>query len=422
MAESVRGSRGQPSAELTRRELLAAAAALGTALPAPARALDATMNPTPGVSAERKAWEDFCDALHGLGPLLDTPAAKGDAVTRAEGVRALARLAALGLERIVELADPRHPDFFELQTPVRKYMGDNPDQTYRVAAIEGDGTYRVRGTAAGAVGVEIGVYAGGFSSGQRAAARRLVAMIDENQLTRAPDASFELVLSAREHAGNWIRLEPDCESMLIRTYFHDRALRRAHAMPTIVREDAGEPAPPLALAVLSRRLLGVAAFVEGSLVWWQRMWLRLRGLPPNRLTPMPDDGTVQTPAGVRYLEGLVKLARNEALVIDVAPREEPAYWSFVLQNAWGETPDWRDRPVVLNNRELLRGRDGRVRLVVAHRDPHAAGVVPAAGVPPLNWMDMAGHEELLLALRWRGRSSLPETRARVQPFTESGRA
>ena len=124
---------------------------------------------------------------------------------------------------------------------------------------------------------------------------------------------------------------------------------------------------------------------------------------------MPDDGTVQTPSRVRYLNGPVALEPGEAFVVEFTPQGEPGYWSWVLQNVWGETPDWRDRPVILNHRELMRDGTGRIRIVVAHENP---------GVP--NWMDMAGRQRLLLSLRWRGESALPHVTTRVLGVRELG--
>ena len=40
----------------------------------------------------------------------------------------LSGYATLALERFVEHGDVDRPEFFDLQTPIRKYMGDNPDQ------------------------------------------------------------------------------------------------------------------------------------------------------------------------------------------------------------------------------------------------------------------------------------------------------
>ena len=65
--------------------------------------------------------------------------------------------------------------------------------------------------------------------------------------------------------------------------------------------------------------------------------------------------------------------------------------------------------MIKNNREVARGEDGSVQLVVAHRDP---------GHP--NWMDMAGHRKLLISLRWRGEEPLPEVTPTVVDVASLG--
>jgi hypothetical protein len=380
--------------EFTRRALFRGAASLAVlAAAAPSDAREP-------LSSERGLWERYCEALRGLGALLD--AIGGDALDRIEGVRCLSRLAALGLDQWVEHADPERPTFFELQTPVRKYLGDNPDQSYRAARIDGRLGYRVRGTLQGAAGVEVSVYAGSFE--RQSGPRKLIAALDETQLAAAPNGSYELELSAEPRPGVWVRLEPDAHSLLIRTYFWDRALRLAHPAPIIERSGSTRP-QPLSAGSLERGLLGSIAFVDGSLHFW-RGWLeRVSRLEPNKFFPMPDAGDLQTPRAVRYLEARVQLAPSEALLLEGTPQAEPDYWNLVLQNRWGETPDWRAHAVCLNNRELRREPDGRVRVTVAAR-----------GNGALNWLDTAGHSELLLALRWRGDTPLPEFKTRVVPI------
>ena len=356
-----------------------------------------------------EAWVAFCDSLKPLANHIVGPSSEDDLQLRTDGLRALGRLVSLGLDRFVEHGDPRHPSFYDLQTPTRKYLGDNPDQSYRSAAIEGSGTYRIRGDASGAAAIEICVYAGSFRSDEDApgGGRRLVDSLDETSIVFADGDRFEIFLRPHDapaaRARNELCLSPDANSVLIRTYFWDRSLRTSHALPNIERIDVDGPRPPLDAETLLRGWLATAMFVDGSLGWWNDFpGIRTA---PNELIEMPDDGTVQTPSRVRYLNGRVEIAEDEALVLDFRPENEPAYWSWVLQNLWGETPDWRDRPIVKNNRELARDADGRVRVVIAHRDP---------GHP--NWMDMSGHQRLLLSLRWRGESPLPAVTTRVVSF------
>jgi hypothetical protein len=341
------------------------------------------------------AWVAFLDALKPLARHVTGPESLGNQLNQTEGIRCLSRLVSLGLDRFLEHGDPRHPAFYDLQTATRKYLGDNPDQTYRGVAVEGSGTYRIRANAAGAAGVEVGVYAGSFRSDDErpGGGRRLVDSFDETGLSIEDDGTFELFLTLegndRSGARNQLRLAEDANALLIRTYFWDRSLRQTHPMPTIERLDLQEPAPPVDPASVLRGFIATTMFVDGSLEWWNTF----QGIvtEPNELIVMPDDGTVQTPSLVQYVNGRVELAEGEAFVMEFEPRDEPDYWSWVLQNVWGETPDWRDRPIVLNNRDVLREPDGRVTIVIAHEDPGVG-----------NWMDMAGHRRLLLSLRWRG--------------------
>lgn len=349
-------------------------------------------------------WGQFCDAIRPLAQRVSPSLSPDDPTTQVEGIRCLSRLVSLGLDRFVEHGDPRYPSFYELQTATRKYLGDNPDQTYRAAPLEGRGTYRVRGSVAGAAGVEIGVYAGTFESGGSAnGGRRLVRSRDERTLQISDHGTYELTLGPGAGSGNHLQTDPDANALLIRTYFWDRALRVAHPMPTIERLDVTSPPLPLDLSTLARGMLATAAFVDGSLAFWNAF----EGIrtAPNTLIQMPDDGTVQTPSRVRYLNGVIELEPTQAFVLDLMPKKEPSYWSVVLQNMWGETPDWRYHNIVLNNRELVRKADGSVRIVVSDRNPKTESLP--------NCMDRTGHRRLLLSLRWRGEEELPKWASRV---------
>ncbi len=384
------------------------AAALGA--PEAVRPLIHTLaNPADTISSG-EAWVAFCDSLKPLANHVTGPSSLGDLQIQTEGIRLLGRLVGLGLDRFVEHANAEHPSFFDLQTATQKYLGDNPDQTYRSAAIDGTGTYRIRGNARDAAGVEIGLYAGSFRSDDESpnGGRRLVDSLDETHLGIEDDGSFEILVrpasgDASEDADtarNVLTSAPDANALLIRTYFWDRTRRQEHEMATIERIDVTTPRPPVDPSSLIRGFIATTMFIDGSLTWWNDF--KEIQTTPNEIFEMTDDGTVQTPSQIRYLNGLVEIETNQALILEFDTKDEPSYWSWVLQNVWGETPDWRDRPIVLNNRDVERDSSGRVQIVVAHSDP---------GQP--NWMDMSGHPRLLLSLRWRGDSPLPKVTTRV---------
>ena len=361
------------------------------------------------------AWVAFCDSLKPLASHVTGPSSLGELQIQTEGIRLLGRLVGLGLDRFVEHGDPEHPSFFDLQTATQKILGDNPDQTYRSAAIDGTGTYRIRGNARDAAGVEIGLYGGSFRSDEESSTggRRLVDSLDETHLAIEDDGSFEIFVrpaksdkSEDAEKGtplNVLRSAPDANAILIRTYFWDRTRRQEHEMATIERVDITVPRPPIDPASLIRGFIATTMFIDGSLTWWNKF--KEIQTTPNAIFEMADDGTIQTPSQIRYLNGLVEINPDQTLILEFDTKNEPTYWSWVLQNVWGETPDWRDRPIVLNNRDVERDVSGRVRIIVAHSDP---------GQP--NWMDMSGHSRLLLSLRWRGKSPLPIVTTRVAPL------
>jgi hypothetical protein len=396
--------------EWTRREVLEAAsvtAALPALLVACGRDGGLPLEPPPALLAAGLTtglvWNRFCATLEDAAAALSNDAAPRSASDLAEGYRMITRLLGLALEMVVEGSDADRPAFFELQSPIRKYAGDNPDQRYAAAVIAGDRRYRIRGNRGNAVLVEVGIYAGSFSGGGQ---RRLVATLTEEELVFGPDGSIEIELApdADLSRPNQIQLAPDAINVLVRQYFADPHDKRAEWR--IERVPRAEPAPPLAADWLGGRLLGAALFVERNVkTWVEFVAERARG-PHNQLAPLADAGDLQTPKGVRYLEGYWKLADGEALVLEFEPAPVP-YWGFLVMNFWMESLEWRDRRVSLNSFQAKREADGRtVRIVVAARDP---------GHP--NWIDTAGHGEGPMSLRWaRGDGTLPEVRTQVVPL------
>jgi hypothetical protein len=136
-------------------------------------------------------WDRFCSTLASAGEPARGDGALDSPLDRAEGYRMLARLLGLALKRVADGSDADRPALFELQSPIRKYAGDNPDQRHAAAVIAGDRRYPIVGPRGNAVLVEVGVYAGNFSGGGQ---RRAVASGTERELAFAPDGSIELPL------------------------------------------------------------------------------------------------------------------------------------------------------------------------------------------------------------------------------------
>ena len=125
----------------------------------------------------------------------------------------------------------------------------------------------------------------------------------------------------------------------------------------------------------------------------------------------PDDQAKCQRAGgdsnIFYCQSRWRLAPDEALLVE--PRRIPRCdaWNFQLSNFWMESLDYRWHRIHVNQASARPGPDGRIRIVVAHRDP---------GPRFPNWLKTAGHTHGGMLFRWIGADEHPPIDTRVVPF------
>ena len=351
-----------------------------------------------------RTWADFCDSLKSAGDLVLRPGSPENAFDRAEGYRYLSRLARVALESYVEFADPAAPVLRRPAHETVKIGADNPDNYYQSATISGEHEYRIRGQRGTVHYLGIGTYAGNYGSGGR---RGQSGYIESADLEMDSEGFFEIILSCRPQSGrNWLPMEPDTSSLIVRQTFEDRAAEKIADL-TLERLGASGPPEPLTPLALDQGLAAAAAYVQGTASlfcdWSEGFRQDVNNLPP--FDPAIASAAHGDPH-IRYYHGYWELAPDEALVIEVTP---PAceYWNFQLNNHWMESLDYRYHRIDLNHHTASLREDGSVQLIVAHRDP---------GLP--NWLDTASHERGTMCLRWIRADSHPEPLARVVPFAE----
>ncbi|MDE2436206.1 MAG: hypothetical protein KGM49_08105, partial [Sphingomonadales bacterium] len=218
--------------------------------------------------------------------------------------------------------------------------------------------------------------------------------LHSGQMTVDAGGRFEVVLSQRDPGDgrNWLRLTPETNCILIRLVWNDRAQEVAPAM-TIARADhaAPEPASPTliadGLAWTAQAVLGYAELVRN---WWQgsqgNFSARLNRLDYSRAQYLSNGGV---PDRHVAFGGWEKMA-DEALVLEFTP-PPCEYWNFQLCNVWQENLDtFEDGNGWINNHRHVTEADGRVRVVIAERDPGLGG----------NWIDSYGHERGIWGLRF----------------------
>jgi len=343
-------------------------------------------------------WSSFCDDLKAAGDDILRPGVT-DPLDVAEGFRMLTRLLRGALEDRLEWAFPANPSLISTCHETIKIIGENPDNLYLGCPLNGKYEYRIWGTRGEAKWLSFNTFsAGGFGGGGRGTGTTL----HEEQLEISPDGTFEVTLSQHEHAGNWLRLEPDTTSLAIRqTFLHKKTDRRAELHIERIKAVPDAPAP-LSAEVLERRLTKIVRHVR-TIARIGADWAERNAVKPNIFWDAQKDDTRKFgDPQIKWQMAYLHLQPHEALIVEFVP-PKCDYWNIALHNHWMETLDYRYHQISLNSATATAASDGSVRCVVAHHDP---------GVD--NWLDLAGHTNAVLGVRWIGadveESVVPSTR------------
>lgn len=326
------------------------------------------------------AWREILAALDEAGAAVADLAGNAPAIDVAEGFGYVLDVLSDQVERAA-MRRSRRPFFVPAIMPVRKLFFDNPDTSYDLAVLDGDQRYRIRGQLGTSIYLAFSVYSGAMSKGQSTR----VANLADKDMRIARDGTFEVTLSPDETPGNWIRLDPDAHTIIVRQYFLDRT-GETPARYDIERLGETVTDPPLDDVGFAHTARSAARFVIVATSLARRRADARRG-DPNRFVEVAGHGAYGTP-DADYVACWYRLADDEALVVDVQP-PECRYWGVHLANRWGQSLDYRTRSGALNARTVTPNDDGSVRIVVSEKDPD---------VP--NWLDTAGHCEGWVLLRW----------------------
>lgn len=351
------------------------------------------------------AWNNFCDALKEAGEIVNSDKAPQDAFNRAEGYRYLTRLLRGGLESFLEHRDPAFPQLRCGAHETIKLGADNPDNRYESAPLNPQFDYRISGIRGSVDYLGLSTIINKYASG---GTMEVTGHIDARGLDISPDGTLEIIISQREHSGNWLPMGPKTNSITVRQTFQDRIEER-RAELKIERIGAGDDRPePLSAEKLERGLQGAVRFVKGSSQMFEN-WAE-SFLPTNNQLPPADQDYCQSIGGdpnIFYFHSAWELAADEVLVIDAPLIPECQTWNFQLDNWWMESLDYRHHTIHINKDTAHYNPNGSVRVVVSHTDP---------GVP--NWVETAGHAMGTMCWRWIGAQEHPELDTQVMKLAE----
>ncbi|CAK9890379.1 MULTISPECIES: DUF1214 domain-containing protein [Pseudomonas] len=335
-----------------------------------------------------QTWHAFCDVLKRSGDQILRAEAPADAHTRAEGFRYLSRLMRIALEMHVEFADPDFPGFFSPSHETAKIGADNPDNLYQYARLNGHNSYRVSGQRGSVAYLSFGTQKGGYETD---GTMTPTGAIDADHLEVNADGSFEIILSQQPTGGNWLRLEPESNALIVRQTFLDRKTEKP-AQLRIERIGSGDKPGPLDPHQLHQGLQRAASFVENTARLFAD-WAQGYQAHSNQLPPA-NQALCQSVGGdpnIFYYHSHWALEDDEALLIEVETVPDCDFWNLQINNYWMESLDYRYHRICLNKHSAQYNDQGGVRLILSARDP---------GLP--SWLETAGQRQGTLCLRWVG--------------------
>lgn len=369
--------------------MLGALASTGSLLPASAGAAPASS------ATDADLLRQFEAVLARINGAARTAFARSTArrpLDRAMGLLHIMNNISLGLAFHVHDADPMNPEIFQYMGPERKQGGDNQDALYLGIPVDSSQTYRLYGNRGSAKYISLTTVERGptpWGGGMGAA-------LFGRDLKVEANGDFEVIFSADERPGNWLKLGPNDFRVTIRQFFADWENER----PMEARiERLGPPAPPPQLTAESimAALEKTGLWVENTIVFWQDM-IDLFRRTPNQFASwrkQTNDKVNATPGGDPAI-CFWQVPEGMALIVRTRP-PECEFWNIEFNNPWWETNDYRYRLSGTNMHHAELEEDGEVIAVVAHEDP---------GVP--NWLDTAGFTEGLMGRRWIHAKTLPD--------------
>ncbi|MCH2173436.1 DUF1214 domain-containing protein [Myxococcota bacterium] len=363
--------------------------------------------PSPPKTEASAAWNDFSQRMGSLGHrILEKDFPSGTDRDRAEGIQHLTHVILEGLRWEFEHGGPDPASLMISNTDSTSWGAPNVDNKNYRARIDGASTYRLHGNVKSLHEIAVQTTAGDMHQGKVGTSET----VDLSQLTIDADGNFVLTISPEPQEGDWLRQGEDHVILSIRTYFANWETTESGKFHLVKEGREGVAPEPLTEMEAAARLGRAASWIEANIVGWNRWFgMMLGGVEDNQpIAPRLVEGGSTT---LVYGGIPLRLEDGMALVIEIEdPQAE--YFSFqTYRRGWYHPGDYANRQTSLNQHQIHRGSDGKIRFVASAEDP---------GVP--NWLDTEGRSDGFIAFRYikAKHPQLPEvtlvTQAEVASF------
>jgi hypothetical protein len=269
--------------------------------------------------------------------------------------------------------DRDHPFLHSGTGPFTKMGLDNPDTLYFGTRVQTGNEYVVTGNRGTTTDLSFQLLGGEYTDDNVPDSETA---FDDRQLDIAANGDYEWRFTPKTNA-----------QLVIREVYNDWSARRGWV--AIARTDTAGTAPPALTNSLIEKRFAVAGkqLVQRVKTWlqfpqWFYMNIPVNTMVAPRLTP----GGLAT----QYSSaGHFDLSPDQALVITLPVTDAP-YLGFQLGSLWYVSLDYINHQTSLNGTQAQADPDGKIRIVVAERNP---GVT--------NWVETDGHRKGFLQFRWQ---------------------
>jgi len=327
----------------------------------------------PDDDALQSAWAAFCGHLQRAGEQVFKDANAPSGAQRVDAFRFLTQNLGQVFDLALETRDTSYPVLHAFCGPTRKLGGDCGDFTYQQAWIDGQSTYRLTGNRGTSRFFNVTV------QGPRTAGPGVLhepfgdtpeANLFGHQLSIGDDGEFELYIGGPERGSNWLPTTPGSRKLFIRQGF-DR-WDELPAQMRLERIDMASPKPLPTPEVMVEAIDWAGDFVTGLMSDWPEFPFTYGGVDaehPNTFPAVPraDATSADSRRGRAAANMYWQLASDEALIVEFDAHD--GLWMFTNMGVFFNSMDYLYRPVSYTPSRTSTDSDGKIRLVIAHRDP-----------------------------------------------------
>ena len=344
----------------------------------------------------RNSWNEFCDSLKEAGTIIKNEELNDPLLDNTEGYRYLTRLLRAGLEMSLEKDDKYFPEFYALCHETAKFGGDNPDNLYQTATIDGSLNYRIWGNKGT---VHYLSFITNENRNDEDGTMTKTGELETKDMVFDNKGNFEIFLSQESKQRNCLPMELGTNFVVVRQTFLDKVTEIPATINIECLNGIDKPTK-LSIHHMEQGLKKAVNFVKGTSNTFNN-WTKIFKEQPNQFSSVEQSMFLDVGGdpSIHYLYGHWALDEGQGLIIRTQiPTCE--YWNLHLNNHWLESLDSRYFDICINNASANLESDGSLIVLVSAENPGAS-----------NWLDVAHHKSGTMTLRWVNSDTfpLPET-------------